>query len=164
MLRRNCEVIDDAVVDYLLYKKPLEDTIYNPELPLLKYQIIKKLGGMYEDIALYRYDENNNIYLEKECINKVNRIFATTDSSYGKLMKRHNKKNTFDSVEGCPDNCLVVNYDIRELKAKDIKLDYNWYLSQAKQRIVKFLLSDDELKNFKKMSLDDVFDTIIDCK
>ena len=122
MFRRNLEIIDDAVVDYLLYDKPIEETIRNKNLPLLKFQIIKKLGSMYDDIALYRYDENNNLYLDNTGINRVNRIFATTDQSYGKLMKKHNKKSTYDSVESCPDRCLVYNKSVRELKAKDIDL------------------------------------------
>lgn len=146
MLRRNCEIIDDAVVDYLLYNKPIEETIYDFNLPLLKFQIIKKLGGMYKDIVLYRYNDNNELYLDRTRLNKINRVFATTDTSYGKLMKMHKRKNTYDSVEGCPEHCLVYNKSVREMTSNDILLDYNWYINIAKNRIVEFILDDDEKK------------------
>lgn len=158
MIRRNLEIIDDAVVNYLLYNINIEDSIKNPELPLLKFQIIKKLGGMYDDIVLYKYDNNKNLIIERNNINRINRIFATNDSHYGKLMKKKNTKIKFDSVEGCPDKCYVLNSDIRELKSKDIDLDYDWYISQTKNRIIDFVLSDYEKnKLFKSYSTDDLF-------
>ena len=145
VLRRNCEILDDAIVDYLLFKKPLEETICNKNEKLIKYQIIKKLGGMYDDVVLYKYDDAGNLIYDKN-VNRVNRIFATTDSHFGKLMKKHNKKNKYDSVEGCPDKCLVYNKDIRSMCSKDISIDYDWYINEAKNKIIDFILSNDEKK------------------
>lgn len=152
MLRRNLEILDDAVVDYLLYNTPLEITICNKDNALMKYQIIKKLGGMYDDILLYRY--NNEEMYEDRSVNNTNRIFATTDSSYGKLVKKHNKKTKYDNVEGLPDRCLVLNKDIREFKAGDIDLDYEWYINTAKERIISFILTNEEKRAFEKSDTD----------
>ena len=156
MLRRNLEILDDAIVDYLLYDKKVEDTIFNKDLPLLKYQIIKKLGSMYEDVVLYKYNEKNELEYDRN-VNRVNRILATYDTSYGKLMKKHEKKDKYDSVEGCPDRCLVLNGDIRNLKAGDIKLDYNWYIELAKDRIIEFVLTDAEKNAFRKYTKDQLW-------
>ena len=150
IMRSNLEIIDDAVVDFLVNHIPLEKTIVDMNKRLKQYQLIKKLGGMYDDIGLYRYDINGNLYLDKN-VNKINRIFATNDKSYGKLMKKHEKKDTFDSVEGCPDRCLVYNNDVRNLKAKDIDLDFEWYIEEAKGRIIDFIISDEEKKEIKKL-------------
>lgn len=156
LLRRNMEILDDAIVDFLLYKTPLEDTIKNKNERLIKYQIIKKIGGMYDDVFLYKYDDNGNSY-EDKTVNRINRIFATTDKHYGKLMKKHKNKSKYDNLEGTPDNCLVLNSDIRELTAGDIPLDFDWYINTAKDRIINFLLNDKEKKEFKKYPLDDLW-------
>lgn len=145
MLRRNCEIIDNAIVDYLLFNTPLESTICNKNEQLIKYQIIKKLGSMYDDVVLYKYNDDGSLYLDRN-VNKVNRIFATKDTHYGKLMKKHNKKNKYDCVEGCPDRCLVYNKNVRDLCAKDIDIDYDWYINEAKNRIIDFVLSSKEKK------------------
>ena len=160
MLRRNLEVIDDAVVDFLLYGKSIEETIYTPENPLLKYQIIKKLGGMYDDVVLYRYNAAGEIEYDRN-VNRVNRIFATTDKSYGPLMKKHQKKEKYDSVESCPDRCLVLNKDIRKLLAKDIPLDYDWYIQEAKNRVIKFILTDEERKLYKKYTDEELWQEVL---
>lgn len=156
MLRRNAEILDDAIVDFLLYDKPLEKTICDSELPLIKFQIIKKLGSMYDDIVLYKYSNDNSLEYDRS-VNRVNRIFATTDLSYGKLMKKHKDKSKYDSVEGTPDHCFILNSDIRKLKAKDISLDFNWYVEQAKSKIIDFILSEEEKKEFKKFSNEDMW-------
>lgn len=148
MFRRNLEIIDDAIVDYLLYDKSIEETIKRTDLPLLKYQVIKKLGSMYDDIVLYKYNSDGEIIYDRN-VNKVNRILAIDDESYGKLMKKHNKKTTYDSVEGCPEHCLVLNSDIRDMTSGDIALDFNWYIELAKDRIIEFMLTNDDKKEIK---------------
>lgn len=159
MLRRNLEIIDDAVVDYLLYGTPLEKTLKNKELPLLKFQIIKKLGAMYDAVVLVRNIHDAEMYQSID--NRVNRIFAINDNSYGKLLKKHNKKTKFDSVEGCPERCIVVNSDIRNLKAKDINLDYDWYINEAKSRIIDFIISDEEKRTiFKKFTQEQLWEEV----
>lgn len=158
-LRRNCEILDDAIVDYLLYNTPIEQTICNKELPLLKFQIIKKLGSMYDDIVLYKYDTNGELVYDRN-VNRINRIFATNDISYGKLMKKHNKKSKYDSVESCPDRCMIINSDIRDLKAKDIDLDFDWYITLAKSRVIDFVLSDEEKNKYKKSDLEELWNIV----
>ena len=150
IMRSNLEIIDDAVVDFLVYNIPLETTIRDKSKKLRQYQIIKKLGGMYDDIILYRYDKIGNKYVDNS-VNRINRIFATTDKSYGKLMKKHNKKITYDTVEGCPDRCLVYNKDIRNLTANDLDLDFDWYINEAKNRIIKFILPDNLERQYTKL-------------
>lgn len=134
--RRNLEIIDKAVVDFLLYETPIEDTICNLDTPLIKYQIVKKLGGMYRDPMLEINGELTPLQ------NYVNRIFATKDMKYGKVKKRKDGKSTWDNVESIPDHCIIINENIRNKKLSDYKdeLDLDWYIQAAKGRIIDYIL------------------------
>ena len=104
---------------------------------------------MYKDIAWTKYDSDKNEYYEHD-INRINRVFATTNPKYGKLVKMHEKKTTYDSVEGLPDKCEVINTDIRNKLIGDIEnIDYDWYIQVAKDRIIDFLLTPEDKKRIK---------------
>ena len=150
-LRTNNIIVDRAVVDYLLYNTPIEQTIVNGENDLINYQCIKKLGGMYKKIGI---EVDGNV---QEIDTHINRIIATSDTKYGKVKKMHNKKTTWDNVEGIPDHCIIMNDDIRELKAKDIKIDYTYYIDLAKKRICDFVLTGAELRTYRKYTKDQLW-------
>lgn len=146
-IRRNLEIIDKAIVDFLLYNIPVEKTITNPTNPVLKYQIIKKLGSMYNDPIL-EHDKNINLP------NKCNRIFANKDTSYGKVKKRKTGKDTWDDVEGLPEHCLIYNDSIEDMMIRDFDIDLDWYINLAKKKIVDYILTTQEQTKGKKKDLE----------
>ena len=58
---------------------------------------------------------------------KVNRIFPSTDKTLGGLYKHKKDKaiGSLDKVEGTPEHLLIYNYDIRGKKIGELdNIDY----------------------------------------
>ena len=128
-------ILAKAVVDYFLEGKDIRTTIYNPENLATDYQMIKKLGGMYDTPTWKR--EYGDIEVQK-----VNRIFPSTDPKNGGLYKHKKSKDAdvLDKVEGTPEHVLIYNEDIRGKKIGELKdIDYEWYIAEAQKRINDFL-------------------------
>lgn len=128
-------ILAKAVVDYFLEGKDIRTTICNPENLATDYQMIKKLGGMYDTPTWKR--EYGDIEVQK-----VNRIFPSTDFKNGGLYKHKKSKdaNVLDKVEGTPEHVLIYNEDIRGKKIGELDdIDYEWYIAEAQRRIDDFL-------------------------
>ena len=121
-------ILDEAIVKYLLYKIPIEDTILNCNDPI-RFQITTKKGPTYKRVEW----EVDNDFIET---NNVNRVFASTNEKYGKLVKvKQNGRR--DTIASLPDHCLVYNKDIKDF---DINLiDKYWYVREAKKRTNDFI-------------------------
>ena len=133
-------ILAQAVVNYFLEGKEIRETIVNPSNPATDYQMIKKLGGMY-DTPTWKKETGDEI------VQKVNRIFPSIDKSLGGLYKHKKDKaiGTLDKVEGTPEHVLIINTDIRGKKIGELdNIDYEWYVTEAQHRI------DDFLRNKKK--------------
>lgn len=128
-------ILAKAVVDYFLYGKDIRDTICNTDNLATDYQMIKKLGGMY-DTPTWKKDSGDEI------VQKVNRIFPSTDKTLGGLYKHKKSKDSdvLDKVEGTPEHVLIYNYDIRGKKIGELdNIDYEWYIAEAQRRIDDFI-------------------------
>lgn len=128
-------ILAQAVVNYFLEGKDIRETICNPENLATDYQMIKKLGGMY-DTPTWKRDIGN---IE---VQKVNRIFPSVDKTLGGLYKHKKSKDigTLDKVEGTPEHVLIYNEDIRDKKIGEFKdIDYEWYIEEAQKRVNDFL-------------------------
>ena len=128
-------ILAKAVVEYFLEGTDIRTIICNPENPATDYQMIKKLGGMY-DTPTWKKESGDEI------VQKVNRIFPSTDTSLGGLYKHKKDKaiGTLDKVEGTPEHLLIYNYDIRDKKIGELdNIDYEWYGAEAQKRIDDFL-------------------------
>lgn len=128
-------ILAKAVVNYFLDGTDIRTTICNPENPATDYQMIKKLGGMY-DTPTWKKESGDEI------VQKVNRIFPSTNQSFGGLYKHKKDKaiGTLDKVEGTPEHVLIYNYDIRGKKIGDFDgIDYEWYVAEAQKRVNDFL-------------------------
>ena len=139
-------ILAQAVVNYFLNGKPIRDTICNPENLATDYQMIKKLGGMYDTPTWKR--EYGNVEVQK-----VNRIFPSTDLKNGGLYKHKKSKEigVLDKVEGTPEHVLIYNHDIRGMKIGELKdIDYEWYIAEANKRVNDFLGIKPEKKTRKK--------------
>lgn len=128
-------ILAKAVVDYFLEGKDIRTTICNPENLATDYQMIKKLGGMYDTPTWKR--EYGDVEVQK-----VNRIFPSTDIKNGGLYKHKKSKDAdvLDKVEGTPEHVLIYNEDIRGKKIGELDdIDYEWYVAEAQRRIDDFL-------------------------
>ena len=128
-------ILAHAVVNYFLEGKDIRETICNPENLATDYQMIKKLGGMY-DTPTWKRESGDEI------VQKVNRIFPSTDLKNGGLYKHKKSKEVgvLDKVEGTPEHVLIYNYDIRGKKIGELEnIDYEWYVAEAQKRIEDFM-------------------------
>ena len=139
-------ILAQAVVNYFLEGKDIRETICNPDNLATDYQMIKKLGGMY-DTPTWKRESGDEI------VQKVNRIFPSTDLKNGGLYKHKKSKDigVLDKVEGTPEHVLIYNYDIRGKKIGELaNIDYEWYVAEAQKRINDFLGIKPERKTRKK--------------
>ena len=128
-------ILAQAVVNYFLEGIDIRTTICNPENLATDYQMIKKLGGMY-DTPTWKREYGDEI------VQKVNRIFPSTDLKNGGLYKHKKSKDigVLDKVEGTPEHVLIYNHDIRGKKIGELDdIDYEWYIAEAQRRIDDFL-------------------------
>ena len=139
-------ILAKAVVNYFLDGTDIRTTICNPENLATDYQMIKKLGNMYDTPTWKR--EYGDVEVQK-----VNRIFPSTDIKNGGLYKHKKSKEigVLDKVEGTPEHVLIYNEDIRGKKIGELKdIDYEWYVAEAQHRIDDFLGIKPEKKTRKK--------------
>ena len=128
-------ILAQAVVKYFLDGTDVRSTICNPENPATDYQMIKKLGNMY-DTPTWKKDSGDEI------VQKVNRIFPSVDKTLGGLYKHKRDKavGVLDKVEGTPEHVLIMNTDIRGKKIGELaNIDYEWYIAEAQKRIDDFM-------------------------
>lgn len=142
-------ILAKAVVKYFLNGVDIRTTICNPENPATDYQMIKKLGNMY-DTPTWKKDSGDEI------VQKVNRIFPSVDKTLGGLFKHKRDKEigSLDKVEGTPEHVLIINTDIRGKKIGELdNIDYEWYIAEAQKRINDFLGIKPERKTRKKKEI-----------
>ena len=179
-------IIDKAVVDYLLYGTPVEDTINSCNDPKM-FQIVARAGRAYGDVVYgaermsgddevtYRHKyfspEKNKEVSEVmyrctlgESLNRVNRVFATTDPDAQTLFKVkypseqmiqfiESEGGTLDGIckieriADTPDKALVFNESIEDLSEESLEnllttLDRSWYNIVAQNKARDFVGSD----------------------
>ena len=142
-------ILAKAVVNYFLDGTDIRTTICNPENPATDYQMIKKLGNMY-DTPTWKKDSGDEI------VQKVNRIFPSVDKTLVGLFKHKRDKEigSLDKVEGTPEHVLIINTDIRGKKIGELdNIDYEWYIAEAQKRINDFLGIKPERKTRKKKEI-----------
>ena len=142
-------ILAKAVVNYFLDGTDIRTTICNPENLATDYQMIKKLGNMYDTPTWKR--EYGDVEVQK-----VNRIFPSTDTKNGGLYKHKKSKEigVLDKVEGTPEHVLIYNEDIRGKKIGELdNIDYEWYVAEAQHRINDFLGIKPEKKTRKRKNL-----------
>lgn len=121
-------IIDEAIVKYLLFNIAVEDTIFSCNDPM-RFQITTKKGPTYKRVV---WEVNG----KEVDTNNVNRVFASPDEKYGKLIKvKQNGRR--DTIGSLPEHCLVFNKDLNEMNIDLI--DRYWYVREAKNRIRDFI-------------------------
>lgn len=149
-------IVHKAIVDYLVNGVPTRDTISNCK-DILKFQQIVKTGGTFD--GTYHY-----INSEKYEVQKVNRVYAVKDPTYGQIVKgklvRFKRKKNKETgkmdevpvdppkwqeeiISECPTHAYIDNTN----KLTVDKLDLEYYINMANSRIDKYINIDRKVKN-----------------
>lgn len=126
-LDNDLPIVNKALVDYFVNSIPVEQTILGCD-NLWQFQKITKISSKYE------YGVHNDIRVHE----KVHRCFASTDPNDGTLYKKKKDKSGLDKTAGTPVQCFIDNENV-ETKKCPAKLDKQWYINEAKDRIKAFV-------------------------
>ena len=136
-INNNATIVAKAIVDYFTLGTEVEKTIGECN-ELFQFQLIAKAGSKYRE-AYHLVDG------EKESVQKVNRVYATTDKRYGKLFKIKAENDSTAKIEMLPEHCIIDN----DNKLTIDSVDKSWYIELARKRINDFL-GIKEIKNKKE--------------
>ena len=136
-------IVSQCVVDFLMKGKYPEQTIDENRENLRMFQFICKKGS-YDYLE---YDEVKDFGGSTETrLQNVNRAFALKDKISGMIYKVKGDKKV--KVGGLPDNVFVYNNDITNMKDDLLdRIDYDWYVRKAYEKINSFLPDDLCLKS-----------------
>ena len=126
-VNNNATIVAKALVEYFVHGTPPADTI-NACDDITQFQMIAKAGAKYRE-AYHLVDG------EKVPVQKVNRIYATTDPRYGKLFKVKAENDSEAKIEMLPEHCIIDNDN--HLSVTDV--DKQFYIDMAKKRINDFM-------------------------
>lgn len=155
-------IVKRAVMDNLLYGKPVEDTILSCN-SLYEFQMITKIGrsfdflykedskeGTHREVEYLKYKTRtkNGIkfkepykvvdkYVGYEMSEKVARVFASTRPQDGGMWKKKSDKVNYDKTAGTPEKCFIDNENVVGKEVPSY-LDKQWYIKEAKRKIDEF--------------------------
>ena len=142
-INNNAVIVAEAIKAYFVSGTPPEETIGQCD-DISKFQLIAKAGSKYREA----WHEVNG---ERQPIQKVNRVYATNDESYGKLYKVKAIDDSEAKIERLPEHCIIDNTAINDPEHTKVdKIDKQWYIQQAKDGINKFLGIDEKKKKERK--------------
>lgn len=137
-VNNNCVIVATALKEYFLNGTPVEETINNCD-DIFQFQMIAKAGAKYKEA----YHLVNGT---KVPVQKVNRVYATSDERYGKLYKVKAEDSSEAKIDSLPEHCFIDNNN--ELSIEQIDRDF--YIAMAKKRINDFKGIKPEKKGKKK--------------
>lgn len=124
-LDNDLPIVNEALVEYMAHKTPVEDTINNCT-EYIKFQKLVKLSNKYE------YVMHNGIRYDLKCY----RVFASKDPKDGKILKCRAGNNP-TKFGNTPDCCYIDNEDINNSSIPS-KLNRQYYIDLAKKRLADF--------------------------
>lgn len=137
-VNNNCVIVATALKEYFLNGTPVEETINDCD-DIFQFQMIAKAGAKYKEA----YHLVNGV---KVSVQKVNRVYATSDERYGKLYKVKAEDSSEAKIDSLPEHCFIDNNN--ELSIEQIDRDF--YIAMAKKRINDFKGIKPEKKGKKK--------------
>lgn len=126
-VNNNATIVAKAIVDYFTNGTEVEITI-GECADIFQFQLIAKAGSKYKE-AYHLVDG------KQEPVQKVNRVYATTDERYGKLFKVKAENDSTAKIESLPEHCAIDNDNMLTIES----VDKSWYIELAKKRINDFL-------------------------
>lgn len=137
-INNNMIIVKKALIEYFVNGTPIEDTINNSN-DIFDFQIIAKAGSKYSRA----YQLVNG---EEVPVQKVNRVYSTSDTRYGTIIKVKAVDGSKAKIENLPEHCIIDNEN--QLSIDDI--DKEFYINLAKKRLNDF--TGEEIKEEKKMA------------
>ena len=126
-VNNNARIVAKAIVEYFTKGTEVEITIGECS-DISQFQLIAKAGSKYKE-AYHLVDG------KQEPVQKVNRVYATTDERYGKLFKVKAENDSTAKIESLPEHCIIDNDNHLTIDM----VDKSWYIELAKKRINDFL-------------------------
>ena len=126
-INNNATIVAKAIVDYFTLGTEVEKTIGECD-DIFQFQLIAKAGSKYRE-AYHLVDG------VKESVQKVNRVYASKDTRYGKLFKIKAENDSTAKIEMLPEHCIIDNDNKLTIES----VDKSWYVELAKKRINDFL-------------------------
>ena len=126
-INNNATIVAKAIVDHFVHGTPPEETINGCD-DIFAFQLIAKAGSKYKE-AYHLVDG------KQEPVQKVNRVYATTNERYGKIYKVKAENDSTAKIESLPEHCIVDNDNKLTIES----VDKSWYIELAKKRINDFL-------------------------
>lgn len=125
-INNSCCIVATALKEYFVNGTPVEDTINQCD-DIFQFQIVAKAGAKYKEV----YHVVGDV---KEPVQKVNRVYATADTKYGKLFKVKAEDDSIAKIEMLPEHCIIDNDN--QLSISDV--DKTFYIEMAKKRVNDF--------------------------
>ena len=129
-VNNNMTIVPKAVQAWFFEGIPPEETI-NACNDVFEFQIIAKGGSKFRHVYQLRYEDGEYKYIP---IQNCNRVYATSDTRYGRLFKQKEEGSTKMLISGLPDYCKIDN-------ANEITIDEvnkSWYIEEARKTIKAF--------------------------
>lgn len=139
-VNNNAAIVAKAVKDYLAYNIPVEQTIQNCD-DIFEFQIISKASHKYS----HCYHE---VVGNLEEVQKVNRVYATNDYTFGTLYKQHSETGTIGKIPNLPTQCVVDNDNRFGIEI----IDKDWYIRLAQRYVRDFLGIAPAQRNTRKVN------------
>lgn len=139
-------IINRALVDYMVKKIPIEQTIMNCN-DLKEFQLVTKISSKYSEIrhgARYHKEKGLDGHirliwdaegrrLKEKCI----RIFASTNPKDGGVVKISIRKGMPEKIPNSPEHCFIWNDAVNGVPVPP-NLDKQWYIAFARKRLKDF--------------------------
>lgn len=131
-VNNSATIVAKAITEYFVHSTPVDETI-NGCSDIKEFQLIAKAGSTYRE-AYHLVDG------QKLPVQRVNRVYATTDERYGKVFKVKADDDSEAKIGKLPEHCLIDNSAIGSPGHTTIdQIDKQFYILQAQDGINKFL-------------------------
>lgn len=126
LINNDLTIVQIALVERLLHNVPVETTITDCQNPFY-FQQIAKFGSSYAS-AFHEVDG------ERVPVQKVNRVYATTDPRFG-TVKKVKPTGEAQRIANLPDHCIIDN----ENRITIDQIDKQFYIDLANTRVDQYL-------------------------
>lgn len=135
-------IVATAIKEYFVNGTPVENTINNCD-DVFQYQMIAKAGTKYKES--YHIVDG-----EKHPVQRVNRVYATSDERYGKLYKVKAEDDSTAKIDSLPEHCIIDNENAITID----QIDKTFYIEMAQKRVNDFkgIKPEKKTKRRKKMA------------
>lgn len=132
-INNSMPVVKKALARHFLEGIPVRQAVLEDD-DIHDFQLIAKAGDKYSKAY-------QNIDGVPQDIQKVNRVYATSDTRYGTLYKVKTADGSVAKIESLPDHCIIDNDN--HLTIGDI--DKNFYIEVAEKRLADFIGKENEV-------------------